>query len=66
MKQTQTQDITVAGFVEFLRSKGVISRDTKVDFVLGHNYSSDPRDPGTPVVKTIRLTKEIEVTDILL
>lgn len=66
MKQTQTQEVTVAGFVEFLKTKGVISKDTKVNFVIGHDYSNDPRDQGTPVVKAIRLTREVEVTDTLL
>lgn len=66
VKQIQTQEVTTQNFVEFLKTKGIISQDTMVSFVIGHEYY-DPRDnTGTPVVKGVRLTKEIEVKDMLL
>jgi hypothetical protein len=66
MKQVQTQEIAPGDFVDFLKEKGVLSKDTKVEFVTGMTYSSDRDCSGTPVIKKIKLTKEVEVKDMLL
>jgi hypothetical protein len=66
MKQVQTQEIAPGDFVDFLKEKGVLSKDTKVEFVAGMTYCDQRDTSGTPIIKKIKLTKEVEVKDMLL
>ena len=66
MKQIQTQEVEVSHFIKLLKEKGIISKDTKIDFVIGHTYCDDRDNLGTPYVKKIKLTKEVDLKDSLL
>lgn len=66
MKQTQTQEVTPDNFINFLKSKGVISEDTKVSFIIDTKYAGNHDNYGTPFVSNVRLVREVEVVDSLL
>lgn len=66
MKQTQTQEISVENFVQYLKEKGVISPDTNVNFIITTKYYGQRDEHGHQEVTKIRLTKEVEIRDALL
>lgn len=66
MIQTQTQDVATEDFIIFLKEKGIISKDCDIQFIIDYKYGDFRGESGTPYLEKIRLTKKIEVEDMLL